>query len=225
LVAIALSFPSLAQGTAAQPAADKSNPWAYSLTVDGYIVPNGTGYASPIFTADNNWHFEARYNDENLYTGSLWFGYNFNFGKKNLKLTLTPMLGGVMGRTTGVAPGLETTLTYKKIEFYAASEYVFNTTKASGSFFYSWPQLTYSIKWFRIGAVAQHTKAYHQPQHAARISGWSVDQEAGIYDVRFRSGAGEPDYGAGGGSELLIAETLTDLGCVRARLQSCRKTC
>jgi len=162
LVAIALSFPSLAQGTAAQPAADKSNPWAYSLTVDGYIVPNGTGYASPIFTADNNWHFEARYNDENLYTGSLWFGYNFNFGKKNLKLTLTPMLGGVMGRTTGVAPGLETTLTYKKIEFYAASEYVFNTTKASGSFFCSWPQLTYSpVKWFRIGAVAQHTKAYH----------------------------------------------------------------
>lgn len=162
LVALALNGPLLAQGTATQPAADKSNPWAYSLTVDGYIVPNSTGYASPIFTADKNWHFEARYNDENLYTGSLWFGYNLNFGKKKLKLALTPMLGGVMGRTTGIAPGLETTLTYKKIEFYAASEYVFDTTKASGSFFYSWPQLTYSLaSWLRIGAVAQHTAAYH----------------------------------------------------------------
>ena len=167
LVAIALSGPLLAQGTAAQPAADKSNPWAYSITVDGYIVPNGTGYASPVFTADNNWHFEARYNYENLDTGSLWFGYDFNFGKK-LKLALTPMLGGVMGQTTGIAPGLETTLTYKKISFYAASEYVFNTTKASGSFFYSWPQLTYSIKWFRIGAVAQHTKAYHTSLNTQR---------------------------------------------------------
>ena len=165
--AIALSGTLLAQGTAAQPAADKSNPWAYSITVDGYIVPNGTGYASPVFTADNNWHFEARYNYENLDTGSLWFGYDFNFGKK-LKLALTPMLGGVMGQTTGIAPGLETTLTYKKISFYAASEYVFNTTKASGSFFYSWPQLTYSIKWFRIGAVAQHTKAYHTSLNTQR---------------------------------------------------------
>ncbi len=162
LLPIALGIPLQAQGTGAQPAADKSNPWEYSITVDGYIVPNGTSYASPIFTADNNWHFEARYNDENLYTGSLWFGYNFNFGKKKLKLNLTPMLGGVMGRTTGIAPGLETTLTYKKIEFYAASEYVFDTTKASGSFFYSWPQVTYSpVKWFHIGAVAQHTAAYH----------------------------------------------------------------
>ncbi|MFZ0313941.1 MAG: hypothetical protein WAL85_14635 [Candidatus Korobacteraceae bacterium] len=161
--AVALSSHLLAQAPAAQPAADKSNPWEYSLTVDGYIVPNGTSYASPIFTADNNWHFEARYNDEDLYTGSLWFGYNFNFGKKKkLKVDLTPMLGGVMGRTTGIAPGLETTLTYKKIEFYAASEYVFDTTKSSGSFFYSWPQLTYSpVKWFHIGAVAQHTDAYH----------------------------------------------------------------
>jgi hypothetical protein len=168
LVALALSGPLLAQGTATQPAADKSNPWAYSITVDGYIVPNGTGYASPIFTADNNWHFEARYNYENLDTGSLWFGYNFNFGKK-LKLALTPMLGGVMGQTTGIAPGLETTLTYKKLQFYAASEYVFDTTKASGSFFYSWPQLTYSpVKWFRIGAVAQHTKAYHTSLNTQR---------------------------------------------------------
>lgn len=167
MLAIALSFPLLAQETASRPA-DKSDPWAYSITVDGYIAPNGIGYASPIFTADNNWHFEARYNYENLDTGSLWFGYDFNFGKKNLKLSLTPMLGGVMGQTTGIAPGLETTLTYKKISFYAASEYVFDTTKASGSFFYSWPELTYSIKWFRIGVVAQRTKAYHTSLNTQR---------------------------------------------------------
>lgn len=163
VIAIALSGPLLAQGTATQPATDKSaDPWEYTITVDGYIVPDSTGYASPVFTADNDWHFEARYNYENLDTGSLWFGYNFDFGKKNLTLTMTPMLGGVMGQTTGIAPGLEITLDYKKIEFYAASEYVFDTSKTAGSFFYSWPQLTYKpFKRFRIGAVAQHTKVYH----------------------------------------------------------------
>jgi hypothetical protein len=51
------------------------NPWTFNLTTDGYIIPNGTDYASPVFSADRSWlHLEARYNDENLRTGSLWLG-------------------------------------------------------------------------------------------------------------------------------------------------------
>jgi hypothetical protein len=53
-------------------------PWEYNLTVDGYIIPDGTSYVDPVFSADHNWlHLEARYNNENLRTGSLWVGYNF----------------------------------------------------------------------------------------------------------------------------------------------------
>jgi hypothetical protein len=38
---------------------------------------------------------------------------------------------------------------------------VFDTANSSGSFYYSWPQLTYSpVEWFRVGGVAQHTKAF-----------------------------------------------------------------
>jgi hypothetical protein len=135
-----------------------SNPWAYSLTVDGYVEQ---GYASPVFTADHNWlHLEARYNYEDQRTASLWAGYNFTAGKK-LQLTLTPMIGGVFGQTDGIAPGLELSLTYWKLAFSSASEYVVGTGKTADSFFYSWPELTYSpVSWFRIGGVAQHTKAY-----------------------------------------------------------------
>src|SRR3984885_2005224 len=126
-----------AQGTPA-PAAPKppdKEPWAYSLTTDGYIVPDGESYVSPVLTADRQWlHLEARYNYENLNTGSLWAGYNFSAGKK-LQLAVTPMIGGVFGRTTGIAPGCELSLTYKKLQLSISNEYVFDTTHKSGNFY------------------------------------------------------------------------------------------
>jgi hypothetical protein len=48
-----------------------AQPWEYTLTVDGFIVPEGTSYFDPVLTADHRWlHLEARYNDEHLQTGS-----------------------------------------------------------------------------------------------------------------------------------------------------------
>ncbi len=138
------------------------NPFALNLTVDGYIVPNDQSYVNPVFTADHEWlHLEARYNYENLHTGSVWVGYKFTTGKK-LVLDVTPMIGGVFGRTTGIAPGCEASLAYKTIELAISNEYVFDTTHKSGNFYYAWPELTYSpLNWFRVGLVAQHTKAFH----------------------------------------------------------------
>ena len=149
--------------------AGAAQPWEYNLTVDGYIVSDGTSYVDPVFTADYNWlHLEARYNYENLHTGSLWVGYTFSAGK-TLVLSVTPMVGGVFGRTNGIAPGCEASLTYKKIEASISNEYVFDTTSKSGNFYYSWPQLTYSpVAWLHVGAVAQHTAAYHTPVNIQR---------------------------------------------------------
>jgi len=148
--------------TAAAPPIPEAKAWAYSLTITGYVLPDQDGYASPTFAADRDWlHLEARYNYENLRTGSLWFGYNFSAGKK-VVLSVTPMIGGVFGRTTGIAPGCEASLSYKKIELSISNEYVIDTGDKSGNFYYSWPQLTYSpVDWLRLGLVAQRTKAYH----------------------------------------------------------------
>jgi hypothetical protein len=79
-------------------------------------LPNDLSYGSPTFAADHDWlHLEGRYNYENQKTGSLWAGYNFSAGH-NLVLEAMPMFGVVFGNTTGVAPGYEVSLAYKKIE-------------------------------------------------------------------------------------------------------------
>jgi hypothetical protein len=138
-----------------------ANPWEFNLSVSGYYVPNGQSYASPTFTADHDTlHLEARYNYEGLRTGSLWVGYNLTVGKK-LVLEATPMVGGVFGNVNGVAPGLEFTATYKKVQLFSANEYIFDTNAKAGNFFYTWTQLTYSpVPWFEAGYVTQRTRAY-----------------------------------------------------------------
>ena len=150
--------------------------WAFSALLDGYFVPGEQGYADPIFTADHRWlHLEARYNYEDLKTGSLWFGYNFNFSPKNsFDLTLTPMIGGVFGRTDGVAPGAEVSLTHNKLNFWVGTEYVFDTKDPSGSYFYMWPQLTYTpVDWLHVGVVAQRTQAIQTDTQGGLLVGLS----------------------------------------------------
>ena len=136
--------------------------WSFSLNIAGYIVPDDRSYASPTFSADRRQlHLGARYNYEDKETGSIWVGYNFSVGDE-LMLEVTPMIGGVIGNTTGIAPGYLVGLTWKRIELSTEGEYVFDTKDHTGSFFYSWMELTYSPReWCRAGLVAQRTKAYH----------------------------------------------------------------
>lgn len=166
-VAALLSSRLLAQTSASAPPANAqapANPWAFNVNVGGYLVPGGQSYFSPTFTGDRDTlHVEARYNYEAQKTGSLWVGYDLSIGKK-LALDATPMIGGVFGNVNGIAPGLELTVTYKKLQLYSANEYIFDTDTKAGNFFYTWTQLTYSPKpWFAFGYVMQRTRAYHTP--------------------------------------------------------------
>jgi hypothetical protein len=154
-----------AQMAPANPARDSpatsSKKWSFSLATLGYLVPDDLSYASPIFAADHDWlHLEGRYNYENQKTGSLWAGYNFTAGHA-LVLEATPMFGVVFGDTTGVAPGYELSLTYRRLELSSEGEYVFDTENYANSFFYSWNGLIYSpVDWFHTGLVMQRTRAY-----------------------------------------------------------------
>jgi hypothetical protein len=137
------------------------NAWTFSASVSTYIVPNDQEYVQPTLTADRGWlHLETRYDYEALETGSVWVGYNFNGGKK-LEWEFTPMLGGVFGNTTGIAPGYRLSLTYWKIKLSSEGEFVFDVGTSEGSFFYTWSELTVSpVDWFRFGLVGQRTRAY-----------------------------------------------------------------
>ena len=135
--------------------------WAFSASVYTYLVPDDRDYVQPTVTFDSEWlHLEARYNYENLDTGSAWVGYNFSCGDK-LAWEVTPMLGGVFGNTTGIAPGYKGSLNWRKLELYSEGEYVFDTGNSSESFFYTWSELSLvPVDWFRLGLVIQRTKLY-----------------------------------------------------------------
>jgi len=145
----------------ASPEATDARQWSFSPSALTYFIPDDHDYVQPTFTADRGWlHLEARYNYEDFETGSVWIGYNFNVGEK-LSLEFTPMLGGVFGNTTGIAPGYKGSLSWWKLELYSEGEYVFDTRDSSSSFFYTWSELALApVDWFRFGLVVQRTKAY-----------------------------------------------------------------
>jgi hypothetical protein len=146
---------------------DKS--WSYSASIYGYIVPDSREYIQPTLNVDHGkLHLEARYNYEDIETGSLWVGCNFGGGEK-LTWELTPMLGGVFGHTTGVAPGYKGSLSWWKLELYSEGEFVVDTGNHENNFFYNWSELTISpLSWFKVGLVTQRTRLYHTDREIQR---------------------------------------------------------
>ncbi len=62
------------------------------------------------------------------------------------------MAGGVFGKTTGVAPGYELTLSWGPLELYSEGEYVFDVEDSDNDYFYNWAQLGYSPwDWLTVG--------------------------------------------------------------------------
>lgn len=134
--------------------------WNFGADMNMYFFPDEF-IGLPVFRADKNkLHLEARYNYEDLETFSGWVGYNFTGGKK-IEYAITPMVGGVVGLSNGIAPGLEFTFTYKSFEWYAESEYLFETESNENNFYYMWSDITYSPKdWLWVGISGQRTRLY-----------------------------------------------------------------
>lgn len=143
--------------------------WSFSASVYTYVVPDQDDYVQPTITADyGHWHFEGRYNYEAQDTGSLWVGYGFDGGDE-LKWQITPMLGGVFGDVTGIAPGYRGSLRWWKLMLYSEGEQVFSTDNSNENYFYNWSELTLApVDWFRFGLVTQRTRAYDSDRDIQR---------------------------------------------------------
>jgi hypothetical protein len=148
-------FPSTAQ----EDTLTKSG-WNHTVEPSFYVYRNDF-FILPIYQADKDWlHLEARYNYEDMNTFSAWFGYNFTGGNQ-LEYTLTPMLGGIVGNTNGIAPGLELTFGFHGFELYSEMEYIFDLQSSDGNFFYNWTDFSYSpLDWLWFGVSAQQTKVH-----------------------------------------------------------------
>jgi hypothetical protein len=143
--------------------------WSFSASAYTYFLPDEGNYAQPTFTADHDaLHLEARYNYEDLKTGSAWVGYNFE-GGETVAWELTSMIGGVFGQTNGIAPGYKGSLSWRKLGLSSESEYVFDTGESSNSFLYNWSEATFTpVEWIRGGLVVQRTRAYHTERDVQR---------------------------------------------------------
>ena len=141
-------------------ASGDSSVWQFGADANLYFIPDDF-FILPVFRADKNkLHLEARYNYEDRETFSAWVGYNFNGGNK-LEYTITPMAGGIVGLSNGIAPGLEITLNIGRFELYSESEYFFDFEEKENYFFYNWTDLTYSATdWLWFGISGQRTRLY-----------------------------------------------------------------
>ena len=137
------------------------SPWSFAAAVYHYILPGETNTTTLQGYADYKvLHLEARYNYEDLKTGSVFGGYTFETGNK-LVFTATPMIGFVFGNTNGVAPGLETSLTWKKFDFYSETEYVFDFNSKENNFLYTWTELAITpFNNFRTGISGNRTRLF-----------------------------------------------------------------
>jgi hypothetical protein len=137
--------------------------WQHNLEADFYIWKDDFLFMS-VYSVDKDWlHLEARYNYEDINTFSAWFGYNFNGGNK-FQYTITPMLGGILGNTNGIAPGLELDFQYYGFELSTQSEYVFDFQGMDNNYFYNWTDFTYSpLDWLWFGLSFQRTRLYETP--------------------------------------------------------------
>lgn len=135
--------------------------WNHDIEGWFYILKNDFIF-SPVYAVDKNWlHLEARYNYEDIKTFSAWFGYNFSGGNK-FQFTITPMLGGVIGNTQGIAPGLEFDFEFSGFELSSESEYLFDMQDRENDFYYNWTDFTYSpLDWLWFGLSVQRTALYH----------------------------------------------------------------
>jgi hypothetical protein len=153
---------------AADPAPQSSAQWSGSASGYYYAVPREDDFMLAVAQVKRDTlHLEARYNYEALDTGSLWAGHTFS-GGDTLAWQLTPMAGAVLGKTRGIAPGLEASLAWRKLDVYVEAEYVVDLDDNSDSFFYSWNELGYTPRpWLRLGFVTQRTRVYRQDRDIA----------------------------------------------------------
>jgi len=172
--------------------------WDFSFLTYTYLAQHARNYSNPNFTADyDGLHLEARYNYEALKTGSVWLGYNFPsfcVGKE-LEVEVTPMLGGVFGDITGIAPGYWIQATfYKTITASSQGEYFFDAGNNAGNFFYSWSEFSSSLPkadCVRAGLVVEGTQASGNPdvrrgpligfKHKHKYKDKDVDVDLTIY--------------------------------------------
>jgi hypothetical protein len=132
-----------------------------SATGYGYVIPHAPDYLMGIASADLAWlHVEGRYNYEALHTGSAFGGLTLGWGR-GLRLSVTPMVGGVFGRVDGIAPALRFAVDWWRVDLFSESEVMIPFSTGSRIFYYNWSELGLSpLPGIRVGGVVQRNLVF-----------------------------------------------------------------
>jgi hypothetical protein len=123
--------------------------WHLEFELNGFFQLSERGYLAPVASADRGpLHLEARYNYEDLHTATFSAGWSFRRGSEDTSLRVAPLLGGAVGRSPGVLPGLELEAEWWRLSYSLELEYLFNVKDSSESFFYTWSELTLEVTSF-----------------------------------------------------------------------------
>jgi len=143
--------------------------WSLGIAAAWYMLPEESDYIQPTIKADRDWlHLETRYAYEGRESLSFFAGVNFEFGN-DVKLALTPMIGGLVGDVDGVIPALEADFTVWRLEAYGEAEYVFDLDDSSSKYFYMWSEVSlWPTDWLRAGLVTQRTRVYRTERDIQR---------------------------------------------------------
>ena len=127
-----------------------------------YVGAGQAGALVPVahFKTNSNWYAEARYNYDELNTFSLYAGRTFS-GERNLAYSITPMIGGMAGRSRGGSFALNTEFDFRGFNFSSQSQYSINADNRIYNYFFSWSELSYQpLQWLYAGVSLQNTQMY-----------------------------------------------------------------
>lgn len=110
------------------------------------------------FYSGNNFYFEGRFNYEETNTGSFYFGYARQVqGTKDDGISVTPMLGPVLGQLNGFSIAGDLDITKPLIELESENEYVSGHNKGYEYYLFDWSKASFSFpsENIRLGAEGQ----------------------------------------------------------------------
>ena len=153
-----------AKAAAAAAADGRDEPWRMAVNLYGYVVPDQPDFAMAVLPVDfRRLHLEVRYNYEAVGSASGFVGASAGWGDR-VKLTVTPMFGGVAGQARGLVPAVRLTLAWWKLDLSSESEFVVDLDDRDASFFYQWAELGLSpMAWLRVGAAVQRSRVIVTP--------------------------------------------------------------
>ena len=112
------------------------------------------------YKTNSNWYAEARYNYDELNTFSLYAGRTFS-GERSLTYSITPMIGGMAGKSRGGSLALNTEFDFRGFNFSSQSQYSVNADSRMSNYFFSWSELSYQpLDWLYAGVSLQNTQVY-----------------------------------------------------------------